>query len=159
MKGFFTVRILVISDSHNDYFSLCKAIETHPTAEGVVFLGDGERDIERAGHLLENKHVIKVRGNCDFASSLSENHVQVINGKKIFATHGYLENVKFGDDRLIYKGQSLCADIILYGHTHVPVNKYIDGVYVFNPGSVRDGNYGFVDITDKGEVICVNAKL
>ncbi len=152
------MRILVLSDSHNDYLSLRKAIENHPSAEVVVFLGDGERDLDKADDLLENKHVIKVRGNCDIASHLEDNHVQVIEGKKIFATHGYLENVKFGDDRLVYKGQSLGADIILYGHTHVPVNKYIDGVYVFNPGSVRNGSYGFVDITEKG-VICVNAEL
>lgn len=152
------MRILVLSDSHGDYFSLEKAIKNHPTAEVVVFLGDGERDIDRAENLLAGKHVIKVRGNCDIASSLEINHVQVIEGKKIFATHGFVENVKFGTDNLIYKGQSLGADIILYGHTHVPVNKYIDGVYLLNPGSVRDGNYGFVDITDKG-VMCVDAHI
>ncbi len=153
------MRILVLSDSHNDYLSLKKAIETHPSAEVVVFLGDGERDIERIDDLLKLKHVIKVKGNCDIASMLDENVTQTICGKKFFITHGYVENVKFGDDVLVYKGQSLNADIILYGHTHVPVNKYIDGVYVFNPGSVREGNYGFIDITDKGEVICVNAKI
>lgn len=152
------MRILVLSDSHGDYFSLQTAIRRHPTAEVVVFLGDGERDLDRAENLLKNKFVIKVKGNCDFASTLEENHVQTVEGKKIFATHGYLENVKFGDDRLIYKGQSLDADIILYGHTHVPVSKYVDGVYVMNPGSIRDGNYGFVDITEKG-VMCVNAHI
>ena len=153
------MRILVLSDSHGDYFSLRTAIRNQPSAEVVVFLGDGERDLDKAENLLENKFVIKVKGNCDFASAVHENHIQTIEGKRIFATHGYVENVKFGDDRLIYKGQSLDADIILYGHTHIPVSKYIDGVYVFNPGSVRDGNYGFIDITPKGEVMCVNAHI
>ena len=153
------MRILVLSDSHNDYLSLKQAIETHPSAEVIVFLGDGERDLDRAESLLQFKHVIKVRGNCDIASELETEAVQTICGKKIFATHGFVENVKFGIDRLVYKGQSMNADIILYGHTHTPVNIYIDGVYVFNPGSVRDGNYGFIDITEKGEVMCVNAKL
>lgn len=152
------MRILVLSDSHGDYLSLKTAISNHPTAEVIVFLGDGERDLDRLGNLLENKFVIRVKGNCDFASLLPENHIQTIEGKRIFATHGYIENVKFGDDRLIYKGQSLDAHIILYGHTHVPVSKYVDGVYVLNPGSIRDGNYGFVDITEKG-VMCVNAKI
>ncbi|MBR3588730.1 MAG: YfcE family phosphodiesterase [Clostridia bacterium] len=153
------MRILVLSDSHNDYLSLKKAVETHPTAEVVVFLGDGERDLDRIDDALQLKHVIKVKGNCDIASELNENVVQTICTKKFFITHGYVENVKFGIDRLVYKGQSLDADIILYGHTHTPVNKYIDGVYVFNPGSIRDGNYGFIDITDKGEVMCVNAEI
>lgn len=153
------MRILVLSDSHNNYLSLKKAVENHPSAEVIVFLGDGERDINRVEELLENKYVIKVKGNCDIASTLDETVTQTIGGKKFYITHGYLENVKFGDDRLVYKGQSLDADIILYGHTHVPVNKRVDGIYVFNPGSIRDGNYGFIDITEKGEVICVNAKI
>lgn len=153
------MRILVLSDSHNNYLLLKKAVENHPSAEVIIFLGDGERDINRVEELLENKHVIKVKGNCDIASGLDETVTQTIGGKKFYITHGYLENVKFGDDRLVYKGQSLDADIILYGHTHVPVNKRVDGIYVFNPGSIRDGNYGFIDITEKGEVICVNAKI
>lgn len=152
------MRILVLSDSHSDVYSLRTAIKNHTSAEVVVFLGDGEKDLYEVSDLLMGKHVIAVKGNCDFYSSLDENIVQTIAGKKIFITHGYLENVKFGDDRLIYKGQSLDSDIILYGHTHVPVSKYIDEIYVFNPGSIRDGNYGFIDITEKG-VICVNAKL
>ena len=153
------MRILVVSDSHGDSFTLSRIIRNHPTAEVVIFLGDGESDIHRCGIHLIDKHVIKVRGNCDFYSELEENVTQVIEGKKFFITHGFLENVKFGIDNLIYKGQSLGADIILYGHTHTPVSKYIDGVYVFNPGSVRDGNYGFIDITPKGEVMCVNAHV
>ena len=152
------MRILVLSDSHSDVHSLRTAIKNHSSAEVVVFLGDGERDLSRVEDALEGKHLIAVKGNCDAYSALEANIVQTIEGKKFFITHGYIENVKFGDDRLIYKGQSLDADIILYGHTHVPVNKYIDGVYVLNPGSIRDGNYGFIDITDKG-VMCVNAKL
>lgn len=152
------MRILVLSDSHSDVYSLRTAIKNHSSAEVVIFLGDGERDLSQVEDALVGKHVIAVKGNCDFYSELEENIVQTIGGKKFFITHGYLENVKFGDDRLIYKGQSLDAHIILYGHTHVPVSKYIDGVYVFNPGSIRDGNYGFIDITDKG-VMCVNAKL
>lgn len=152
------MRILVLSDSHSDVYSLKTAIKSQPTAEVIIFLGDGERDFHHVSTETENKHVIMVKGNCDFASMSEANITQVIAEKKFFITHGYLENVKFGDDTLIYKGQSLGADIILYGHTHVPVNKYVDGVYVFNPGSIRDGNYGFIDVTDKG-VMCVNAKI
>ncbi len=152
------MRILVVSDSHGDSFTLDRIIRSQSSAEVVIFLGDGERDMHECGIRLVDKHVIKVKGNCDLYSELEANVTQVIEGKKFFITHGYLENVKFGIDNLIYKGQSLGADIILYGHTHVPVSKYIDGVYVFNPGSVIKGEYGFIDITDKG-VMCVNARI
>ncbi len=152
------MRILVLSDSHSDVYSLKTAIENHREADVVIFLGDGERDFYEISSEIGNKHLIMVKGNCDLASLQEANRTENIAGKKIFITHGYLENVKFGDDTLIYKGQSFGADIILYGHTHIPVSKYIDGVYVFNPGSIRNGDYGFIDITEKG-IICINAKL
>lgn len=152
------MRILVVSDSHNNSFNLDRIIRCQPSAEVVIFLGDGERDMYRCGIHLIDKHVIKVKGNCDLYSELDANITQVIEGKKFFITHGYLENVKFGIDNLIYKGQEKGADIILYGHTHIPVSKYIDGVYIFNPGSVFNGEYGYIDITDKG-VMCVNAHI
>ena len=47
------MRILVLSDSHGDFFSMKKAIESQPTAEVVVFLGDGHIDFVRAEPLLE----------------------------------------------------------------------------------------------------------
>lgn len=153
------MRILVVSDSHNDSYTLGRIIRSQPSAEVVIFLGDGVRDIEECSKYLVNKHVIGVRGNCDLVSDAEVSVTQTIEGKRFYITHGFLENVKFGIDNLIYKGQEIGADIILYGHTHLPVSKYIDGIYVFNPGSVRDGEYGFIDITPKGEVMCVNAHI
>lgn len=152
------MRILVLSDSHGSFHNLRDVLKMHTSAEVVIFLGDGEDDFRYAKSETENRHVIMVKGNCDYYSSLDENITQTIEGKRFFITHGYVENVKFGEDRLIYKGQSLGADIILYGHTHIPVNHVVDSIQIFNPGSLRDGNYGFIDITPKG-TICVNAKL
>ncbi len=152
------MRILVLSDIHGNVFNLKKVLTLQKTAEVVIFLGDGERDIEEMKFDLSDRHLIAVKGNCDLYSQLEENITQTIEGKRFFITHGYLENVKYGDDRLIYKGQSLSADIILYGHTHVPVNKIVDGIRVFNPGSLRTGDYGYIDIVGDG-VLCVNAKI
>jgi hypothetical protein len=50
------------------------------------------------------------------------------------------------------------ADIVLFGHTHMPESIYKDGIYYFNPGSLKEGCYGVVDITDNG-IICINKKL
>ncbi len=145
------MRILVLSDVHSNRFNLREVLKMHRTAEIVVFLGDGERDFEHMEE-LENRHVIMVKGNCDLYSELPENITQTIEGKKFLITHGYVENVKFGEEKLLLKGQCLSADIILYGHTHVPVNKTVAGMLIFNPGALRDGNYGFIDITPKGTV-------
>ena len=74
------------------------------------------------------------------------------------ATHGYVQNVKFGLEDLILEAVSEKCDIVLFGHTHKPESIYKDGIYYFNPGSLRDGCYGVIDITENG-IICINKKL
>ena len=50
-----------------------------------------------------------------------------------------------------------CADIV-FTVTHIPKSEYIDNMYVMCPGSIRDGSYGIVDITDNG-ILCYTADL
>lgn len=153
------MRILVLSDSHRHNFNLFSAITEEPAAEVVYFLGDGANEFEEAQLIYGKEQAfIGVRGNCDSFTSLPERDIRTIGGKKILATHGYLQNVKFGLTDLQLEAVSEKCDIVLYGHTHIPLNTYKDGIYYFNPGSLRDGCYGVVDITPNG-VICINKKL
>lgn len=153
------MRILVLSDSHRHNFNLFSAINEEPTAEVVYFLGDGANEFEEAKIIYGKEQAfIGVRGNCDLSSFLPERDIRVICDKKIMATHGYLQNVKFGLEVLQLEAISEKCDIVLFGHTHKPETIYKDGIYYFNPGSLRDGCYGVVDITKNG-VICINKKL
>ncbi len=141
------MRILVASDSHGDVLKLRKAVEQQPSAEIMFFLGDGLQDFTFANI---NLPVIKVRGNCDFNSTVAENFVEEIQGKKIYATHGYIENVKYDLECLEKKAQENGAHIALYGHTHNPVTKYVDGIWYINPGSIRNGSYAVIDVKPSG---------
>lgn len=153
------MRILVLSDSHRHNFNLFSAITEEPTAEVVYFLGDGANEFEEASLIYGKEQAfIGVRGNCDSFTSLPDKDVRTISGKRIFATHGYLQNVKFGLADLQLEAVNEKCDIVLYGHTHIPLSTYKDGIYYFNPGSLKEGCYGVVDITEKG-VICINKKL
>ena len=138
------MRILVLSDSHRDKISLMMAVKLHREADVVVFLGDGEEDFqcEKMSSLLSLKEVHSVRGNCDVYSSLPSEETFACGGKTVFILHGHTR----------------CADIVLYGHTHIPKSEYIDNMYVMCPGSIRDGSYGIVDITDNG-ILCYTADL
>ena len=40
------MKLLVLSDSHGYTRRLTEALDAHPDARDVVFLGDGERDLE-----------------------------------------------------------------------------------------------------------------
>lgn len=141
------MRVLVLSDSHGDVYKLRRAIDSQPTAKLIVFLGDGEYDIDSVECRVP---VIKVRGNCDFGSSLPLNFTDEVCGKKIYCTHGFHENVKYTTENLISVAKSHGAHIALYGHTHVPVTSYDGGLYLVNPGSVREGSFAVIDITDSG---------
>ena len=151
------MRILVLSDSHGMPSRILDAVEAHPEAEALIFLGDGERDldtVESYYHSLPN--VIKV--NCDFSSSLPLLRVVTLGGKKIYCTHGHAEHVKYGTDELLLRARQEGADIVLYGHTHTGVTCYDDGLYIMNPGSIRDGHYGMIDIVPGG-IMLNEAKL
>ena len=153
------MRILVLSDSHRHNINLFSAIVEEPTAEVVYFLGDGANEFEEARLIYgKEKAFIGVKGNCDQFSSLPEIDVRVIEGKKIMASHGYLHNVKFGLEDLQFEAFDKNYDIVLFGHTHMPEKVYKDGIYYFNPGSLREGCYGVIDITPNG-LICINKRL
>ena len=153
------MRILVLSDSHRHNFNLFTAIEEEPTAEVVYFLGDGANEFEEARLIYgAEKAFIGVRGNCDYACSLPDRDIRTICDKKIMATHGYVQQVKFGLMDLQLEAVSEKCDIVLFGHTHMPESIYKDGIYYFNPGSLKEGCYGVIDITENG-IICINKKL
>ncbi len=141
------MRILVASDSHGDVFKLRHAVEQQPTAEIMIFLGDGVNDFLYANL---NIPVIRVKGNCDFNQVVGDSYLDEIEGKKIYATHGHKENVKYGLDELQRKAIENKVHIALYGHTHNPVTKYIDGIWFINPGSIREGSYAVIDIKPSG---------
>ncbi len=134
------------------------ALFDHPEADAVIFLGDGERDFEKLEDMLGEKRVIKVCGNCDYASALPVNAIAEFAGVKVFCSHGFAENVKFGDEMLEEKARKLGARIALYGHTHKAVTDFRDGLYIMNPGCAAYGEYGIIDITPNG-IMCINTSV
>ncbi|HCC01548.1 MAG TPA: metallophosphoesterase [Ruminococcaceae bacterium] len=148
------MRMLVVSDTHRDQWALQKAILSQPKADVVVHLGDGQPEAEEEKRAFPGKQFYLVRGNCDWGSKLPAHLLLELGGKKIFLTHGYAENVKFGLDEVICAAREQKADILLFGHTHEALTDYVDGLYIMNPGSLHGsmGTYGYVDITPAGIV-------
>ncbi len=148
------MRLLVVSDTHGRGRRLWDVLSMHKQADWLLFLGDGVRDVENC--IDEFPHVTcrMVRGNNDW-NAMSQDapliHDEVIAGKRILMMHGHIQQVKYGEEKALNAAQLFDADILLYGHTHQPVNRYLDGLYVLNPGSLGyDGTYGIIDITPSG---------
>ena len=59
-------------------------IARHRTADAVIFLGDGARDIEAMRVLYPETAFYSVRGNCDFGADLPDELVLDLGGARIF---------------------------------------------------------------------------
>lgn len=153
--------IAVVSDTHNYLSILSKVKEEIQQADIVIHLGDVVEDAE---YLLEGfrGRVINVRGNCDFNSTVPSESLEVIEGKRVFITHGHNYNVKQDLLRLKYRAEEVDADIVLYGHTHVANVEYENGILFMNPGSpsicrVGCNSIGLIEI--QGEKIDCSIKI
>lgn len=153
------MRIIVTSDSHKRANYLLEIIEKHiETTDLFINLGDGEDDVDTALLLYPNIKIERVAGNCDWGSNLPLYKSITANGKKIFFSHGHPFYVKHGYQAIEEKAIAEKADICLFGHTHVPYTAYKDSIHYMNPGAVCNGDYGIIDIVDKG-IICYNQKI
>ncbi len=65
--------------------------------------------------------VMAVKGNCDF-DNVEDELIFMIEDKVIFLCHGDKYNVKYGLDEIEAKAKSIDADIVIFGHTHTPLN-------------------------------------
>ena len=155
------MRILVVSDTHGDFSSLSRAVAAQPKAEVIIHCGDGYEQYLFLKETQADKTVIGVRGNCDWTAKLPNTETVQVAGKTIFITHGHLYNAKFTFMNMIYTARDEKADILLFGHTHQAVTEYYDGLYLMNPGSCHGygASYGFIDITDKGDIVTQMVKL
>lgn len=128
------MKALVFSDSHGK-IKLMKDIIEMEKPDIIIHLGDNTYDVSDLANDIE---VLSVRGNCDvhdFETPLEL--TKIINGKKIFMTHGHMYGVKMSQNNIYYRGLELDVDIILFGHTHIPVNDEEDGIKILNPGSIE----------------------
>ena len=158
------MKCLVFSDSHGYHYNMTRALRLHRNAEIVFFLGDGLSDVDYVSREFPTVKFLAVRGNCDMHrlvfGMLSEKTEMIeIMGKRIVYTHGDLYGAKYGTDGLFSLGVSRSADIVLFGHTHQPLEKYIPteegGIYLFNPGSIgysygNSPTYGVINLLDNG---------
>lgn len=134
-----TVKIGVLSDTHVSGFdrNLKKIIDENFSDVDLIFHAGDLVDL-CVLDLFGAREVRAVCGNMDgerVRQELPEQLSMVINGFKIGLIHGW-GSPSGMERKLLDKLGKL--DCIVFGHTHYPVNKTIDGVSFFNPGSAVD---------------------
>ncbi len=160
------MKIFVASDIHGSLYYANEMISAflREGADKLLLLGDllyhGPRNPLTKDYnpaevaTLLNSYsdkILAVRGNCDSEVDqmilnfpiLADYALLPIGKTTVFMTHGHLFNLE--NPPKIGKG-----DILLHGHTHVPVAIKTDSFTYLNPGSIslpkEDSNHGYMII-------------
>lgn len=164
------MKIMIASDIHGSEKYTKKLLDAYKEsgAKKLVILGDllyhGPRNDLSAGY--NPKAVIKmlndvksellcVRGNCDTEVDqmvldfpIMADYAVIVDGERlIYLTHGH----KYGVCNFPWAKE---GDVIIQGHTHIPMNEYKDGILCVNPGSVslpKEGSDHQCLIYEKGQ--------
>lgn len=172
------MEILVISDTHGRHYAIEEVLSRlnfRPRA--VLFLGDGHRDLSvLSAERYAGIEVYAVAGNCDGWSTLTcdepEVRTLVLEGCRIVMMHGHTFGIKYGHGEAIRYAEDQGADVLLFGHTHVPCAYMISAeetasgkpLIVANPGSLgepRDGraaSFGVLTVR-KGQFLFSHGEL
>lgn len=161
------MKLMFASDIHGSLPATERVLERFADsgAQWLVILGDvlnhGPRNALPEGYAPAEvaerlnrvaAQIIAVRGNCDSEVDqmlldfpLTAPWQQVLlETQRLFLTHGHL----FGPENV---PRLNAGDVLVYGHTHLPVAEKRGEIYHFNPGSVsipkggHQASYGMLD--------------
>ena len=100
-------------------------------------------------------------GNNDFFSHLPWEEEFFIGDHHVFITHGHGYFVGMNEDRLKAEARGRGADIVMYGHTHMPALTVEPDLMTLNPGSIsyprqkgRRPSYIMMEVDREGRVSC-----
>jgi len=132
------MRIGVTGDTHGSSQAVRRVVHASPEAEMYWHTGDYAHDAKML-HYISGKNVSGVRGNCDAwftgKDDAPQNCYLEIEGFNVWITHGHLYDVDRGTQRLAEEAKLCGIDVVVYGHTHVPLIEEVGGVLIVNPGS------------------------
>ena len=143
------MKLVVFSDSHGELEHMLDVIELEQP-DHVIHLGDYDSDaraLEREYPLLP---LIMVRGNCDYRSDTPQTLVVPNLGKRLFLCHGHTYGVKTDLLPATYAAMEHGADILLFGHTHVPYLEQYGDLFLMNPGTIGAfgrPTYGVIELS------------
>lgn len=125
----------VLGDSHQQIEEIDKCIKRLKNVNLIIHTGDMVNDCNYIANKL-NIPTIGVLGNCDPYGDGKDEILYEVNNIKIFICHGHRYGVKRSLDKLVKRGKVLGANIVIFGHTHIPIYKESEGMHILNPGSI-----------------------
>lgn len=149
------MKLIVFSDTHGNYADMLTAIDAE-APDAVFHLGDCIRDTEEVGYVYPKLPLYQVPGNCDWLSAgdLPTRKLVSLDGVKFLLCHGHTYGVKSGYSTAVGRAVQAGADVLLCGHTHIPLYEEHGGLQLMNPGSLRYTHTYGVITTQRGVAMC-----
>lgn len=151
------MKVLIISDTHGKDQYLIKTLEKVMPIDLLIHLGDFEGGEEHI-RLLAPCPTELISGNNDFFNGLPKEKIIHIGKYTIMLTHGHRYGVNYSTSAIREAAIKNQADIVMFGHTHVPMIDLNGSVWVINPGSLalprqngRIPTFIIMDIDSKGD--------
>jgi putative phosphoesterase len=151
------MKVLIVSDSHGRDKYLFEALQKVSPIDLLIHLGDcgGTEDYIKS---IAGCPVEMISGNNDLFKQYPKEKVIVIGKYTVFLTHGHRYGVYYGSYQIKEAAKARQADIVMFGHTHIPLIDLQDDIWAINPGSIalprqrnRNPSYIIMDIDREGE--------
>ncbi len=156
------MRIIVVSDTHMPRMNKKlpdRLLRELTKADAIIHAGDWTK-MAVYEELAAYAPTYGVSGNNDGEDIVRKFGLRKMlnfEGKRIGVVHGHGAGTRLDTESraiMAFKGERL--DVLIYGHSHVPVRKRRGEMLVLNPGSPTDKrrqalySFAIMDIADKG---------
>ncbi len=120
----------ILEDAHSNH----KLKEKLPPT--ICFVKGNADPYQYMAKFNPQKNLSSIFKKQDFYSIMIPNEIAItVAGKKIVMVHGHKHGVYYSTAGLIEKSGNDKADVLIFGHTHVPIEN-LRGAYMVNPGSI-----------------------
>jgi uncharacterized protein len=155
------MKIVVLSDTHMPRKARSlpkKLVQELENADAIIHAGDWQT-LELYQEIRQYGELFGVTGNIDtpeLKKLLNRKEIMNAGNFKIGIVHGH-GNGTTTEKRAMEAFSSDQVDCIIYGHSHIPIKREVNGILLFNPGSPTDKrrqkefSYGILTIGEKIE--------
>ncbi len=152
-------KILVISDNHGKTDVMYGLVRVVKPLDLIIHCGDiGIHNLYSELSKRADCPVYAVSGNNDYGMEYPGIETFSLSGHKALLTHGHRQRVYYDLTPLCYLAEENGADMVFFGHLHIPLVEKQEGITLINPGSLtyhrqsnRMPSYVMLTITDEGE--------
>jgi|BioPla2DNA2_1021312.scaffolds.fasta_scaffold26725_3 putative phosphoesterase len=151
------MKVLIVSDTHGKNNYLLQTLEKVSPIDLLIHLGDlgGSENFIKS---MVNCPVEMISGNNDYFNGLAKDKIIKIGNYSVYLTHGHRYGVYYNTDMIKEAARARQADIVMFGHTHIPMIDLMDDIWAINPGSLslprqrnRIPTYIIMDIDKNGK--------